>query len=262
MQNPKTLTTRKMRKFYYEPQTKINITRYRAAQLLQVKEGDFFAYNTRKWASILHVLSGHLEYKFDNYTLHCRTDDVMFLPQGSSYVVNYIEDSTVIGFDFHTDDTPDMDAFIINGFNLYSSYKKIEEYSVNPTESSYYAILSEIYYVISKILLSDNQKDLILGNAVKIINDNFHDPAFLCQNISETLNISESYLRAKFKKAYGMSPYRYLTAVRMQEALALLSSNVTITETALMVGYSDIFQFSKAFKKFYGYPPSEAKRII
>ena len=76
------------------------------------------------------------------------------------------------------------------------------------------------------------------------------------------LNVSESYLRAQFKKAYGMSPSRYMTFIRMQEANNLLINSTKISETALLVGYSDIFQFSKAFKKFYGYPPSEAKRIV
>ena len=146
--------------------------------------------------------------------------------------------------------------------NLYPSFKKIEEYSVNTSEHSYYAIMSELYNIVSKIFQSNVQKNTLLKNAIKIINDNFNDSTFLCKNISKMLNVSESYLRAQFKKVYGISPYRYMTIVRMQEANNLLINNTSITETALAVGYSDIFQFSKAFKKFYGYPPSEAKRML
>lgn len=247
---------------YRDFPVRINITQYKAVNYVKRKKGGHYTFNPRRWSAIIGILKGEVEFIFDNNTINCQAEDVIFIPQNSKYTAKYIEDPSVIIFDFYTDNNSFFAPIKTSGLNLYSSYKKIEEYSFKPSESSYYAIMSELYFILSKIVMSDNQKDIILNNAIKIINENFHDPSFFCKNISDMLNISESYLRARFKKVFGISPSRYMTMIRMQEAVTLLSSNVSITETALMVGYSDIFQFSKAYKKYFGYPPSETKHII
>ena len=241
---------------------RIRITQYHSIFNLKVKKGDHYIYDSRKWTGIICILSGKNEFQFEDCCFQCESEDVILIPRGSSYKVTYQEDGVVIIFNFFTDYDSSFSPIKVSGMNLYASYKKIQEYSYIPSEYSYYAIMSELYRMISKILMSDSQNSILLNNAVKIINDNFHDSSFLCRDISKKLNISESYLRARFKKEFGISPNRYLTTIRMQEALSLLTGNASITETALMVGYSDIFQFSKAFKKFYGYPPSEAKHMI
>ncbi|HBB28715.1 MAG TPA: hypothetical protein DC000_05625 [Clostridiales bacterium] len=41
----------------------------------------------------------------------------------------------------------------------------------------------------------------------------------------------------------------------MLEAKNLLQTNHSVTEVCFMVGYDDIFVFSKAFKNYYGVSP-------
>ena len=59
-----------------------------------------------------------------------------------------------------------------------------------------------------------------------------------------------------FKGKYGIGPKEYLTRVRLNKAKWLLSKEYSVAECASMVGYSDTFTFSKAYKKFYGVSPS------
>ena len=60
-----------------------------------------------------------------------------------------------------------------------------------------------------------------------------------------------------FKRETGLSPKEYLTRRRMERACELLAEQkLTPSEAAVRCGYGDLFQFSKAFKKFTGLPPS------
>ena len=262
MFSSRTTTFKSVNRKYHGFPARIRITYFKNTFYMKLKKGEHFTYNPRLWSGIVYVISGKLEFHFENQTIKCQADDSILISQGTSYKVHYLEDSTSVVFNFYTDENLKFPPITSNKINLYPSFKKIEEYSVNTSEHSYYAIMSELYNIVSKIFQSNVQKNTLLTNAIKIINDNFNDSTFLCKNISKMLNVSESYLRAQFKKVYGISPYRYMTIVRMQEATNLLINNTSITETALAVGYSDIFQFSKAFKKFYGYSPSDAKRMI
>ena len=55
----------------------------------------------------------------------------------------------------------------------------------------------------------------------------------------------------------GITPVNYITQVKMKKALEYLyEQNYSVKEVAALVGYTDIYTFSKAFKKIYGIPPS------
>lgn len=95
--------------------------------------------------------------------------------------------------------------------------------------------------------------------AENIIVKNFDDSEFVCRDIAETLGISEVYLRLIFKNEYGTSPGQDMLKVRMSEAWDLLADGISVSEVAGRVGYCDIFRFSKAFKKYYGYSSKNVK---
>jgi len=61
-----------------------------------------------------------------------------------------------------------------------------------------------------------------------------------------------------FKKATGTTYQEYLTGRRVEEARKLLKeSSRTVTEIANAVGYSDINNLIRNFKKHTGFTPSE-----
>ena len=73
-------------------------------------------------------------------------------------------------------------------------------------------------------------------------------------------NLSRYHFLRKFKNTFGSSPHAYLTQLRMQHAHALLTSSILkITGVALECGYNQPGQFATAFKRHFGYSPSEAR---
>ena len=75
-------------------------------------------------------------------------------------------------------------------------------------------------------------------------------------------NMSRSTLLRAFVKEKGITPYRYLQAVRISEAKKLLAVGVTPIETAMQTGFSDQSHFSSFFNMFTGLSPAEYRRIF
>ena len=91
--------------------------------------------------------------------------------------------------------------------------------------------------------------------------------AFFHQNFQEEIqvrecarrfNMSESWLIRCFRQRTGMTPQRYLTDIRLNQAKELLAaSSLNIGEIAAVVGYENALYFSRIFRKYVGVSPRE-----
>jgi AraC family transcriptional regulator len=76
--------------------------------------------------------------------------------------------------------------------------------------------------------------------------------------VARQARMSEYHFFRLFKAVYGLSPYQLLLQRRMELGQQLLNTQrYSVSETALHCGFSDIFSFSKAFKKHFGVAPSK-----
>lgn len=72
------------------------------------------------------------------------------------------------------------------------------------------------------------------------------------------LGMGEAHLRRIFRSAYGKTPRRYLTEVRMRRAGELLrTTSLGIKQIAHEVGYTSVTMFDRVFRGFFGATPSE-----
>lgn len=96
--------------------------------------------------------------------------------------------------------------------------------------------------------------------AIEEIEANFNHTVTV-SGIAGKIGINRSYLSIIFKKHIGLSPQQYLIRYRMERAASLLlEKDQTIRAVASFVGYTDSLTFSKAFKKQYGFSPSEFRK--
>jgi len=76
--------------------------------------------------------------------------------------------------------------------------------------------------------------------------------------LAAVVNMSEKYFISYFKSALGITPGSYITQLKMNKAREYLyQEKYSIKEIANLLGYSDQYTFSKAFKKYFNVPPSK-----
>lgn len=78
--------------------------------------------------------------------------------------------------------------------------------------------------------------------------------------IASRFGISQTTLKNGFKNAFGINARDYLLERRMIIGRnAILQHHLTIAEAAYEAGYDHPSNFTAAFKKYFGYPPSNMK---
>jgi len=79
--------------------------------------------------------------------------------------------------------------------------------------------------------------------------------------LAEEAYMSRTSFAVKFTETTGMSPFAYLTHIRMLNAIELLSTtNLTLEEIAQRIGYGSEAAFSAAFKREIGVAPGAYRR--
>lgn len=80
-------------------------------------------------------------------------------------------------------------------------------------------------------------------------------------DVALQLSIDRTYFFRIFKARTGISPEQYIMKYRVEKAAGLLREDKhTVTEIASLVGVSDVYYFSKLFKKNVGQSPTEYKK--
>jgi AraC family transcriptional regulator len=91
------------------------------------------------------------------------------------------------------------------------------------------------------------------------------------ENLSEQLTVDDLARAASFSKFHfsrvfqrvtGVSPGRFLSAMRLQEAKRLLlSTSLSVADITFKVGYNSVGTFSTRFKESVGLAPTEYRRL-
>ena len=161
------------------------------------------------------------------------------------------EAQVVEGFRLGVDDyvTKPFSPFILEARieNILSVRKKLWESYKNSGNISTY-----------KNLLPENSvKQQFVTRITDIIEAHICDPLFGVEQLASELNMSVNQLFRKVKAIMNTTPYTVLVQIRMGRAVTLMrETDKTISEIALEVGYQELSNFSRAFKKFYEESPS------
>lgn len=82
------------------------------------------------------------------------------------------------------------------------------------------------------------------------------------ETAAEALKYSSKYLGKLFKESTGESIVDYITKIKMERAkLLVLSSKYKNYEITEILGYKNPDYFTKLFKEYHGYTPSECKKV-
>jgi AraC-like DNA-binding protein len=81
-------------------------------------------------------------------------------------------------------------------------------------------------------------------------------------DLAQAAIFSKFHFSRVFQRVTGLSPGRFLSAVRLQEAKRLLAeTSLPVTEISVRVGYSSVGTFSSRFKGSVGVSPSKYRQL-
>lgn len=149
--------------------------------------------------------------------------------------------------------------------NLLDPFIRLLELSANTRDLLMLgdALIDEIYY---RLLTGERGGELRfqlhgrgeiqrISKAVEHIHDNL-DKAVSVQELADMVHMSRTTFYDNFKDVMHMSPLQYAKSVKLQRAQSLIQDGRNAGEAAYMVGYNSPAQFSREYKRYFGYLPS------
>lgn len=122
----------------------------------------------------------------------------------------------------------------------------------------------EIFFRTAAASMSTTEPPLPKGiRAVRdFLEDHLHETVTLGQ-LAAIAHCSEPYLCESFRKWLGVPPIDYLIQLRIHKALYYLhDTNLRVGEIAALVGYDDLFYFSRLFRQRTGLSPRAMRKCL
>ena len=103
------------------------------------------------------------------------------------------------------------------------------------------------------------EKDLdALKSIVHILSDSALSKFPSIDTLSRTAMMSSTKLKTRFKQIYGMKLYEFYNRNRLEQAREMLKSgNYSVKQVGINIGFSNLSNFAKAFRKEFGVLPKE-----
>ena len=211
----------------------------------------------RPYAAISYKLNGEGHFRIDGKCLTVKSGEVVFIPADMPYQVEYSCSRTVV---IHLLDCNYRDAEKITPSDSKAIESRFlhllnvwqENGSINLIKSVLFDILAHL-----EADAAPKKPKSDISSCMEYIRAHFTDPGFTVEALCHGEHASHSTLQRKFKRDLGMTPKQYVTRLRMNKALDLLSEgDRSVRAIAYECGYNDEKYFSKAFKQFYGCSPA------
>jgi AraC-like DNA-binding protein len=194
-------------------------------------------------------------------------NNVLFMPAGTDYSVNVLEEGecSIIEFDIQNQDKlSPCSYFIDNESEIIKTAKNISHYWDLQGPAYHSKCLSEMYSLITQISTIDSYtyslagKYRLIHRSVKYIEANYARQDLYTPMLAEMSDMGETYYRSIFISVFNMAPAKYIQNYRVGKAKELLiNSEGSIEEIAVAVGFANSSYFCKVFKTITGLTPSE-----
>lgn len=149
--------------------------------------------------------------------------------------------------------------------NLLDAAIRLLETLANPRDAAIFGemIIDEIYYRILsnkrrgglRYLLQQRGQIQRISKAVEFIHQNIRQPVVI-ETLAEMVSMSRTNFFESFKDVMHLSPLQYIKSVKLFKAQTLIREGKNASEAGYLVGYNSPAQFSREYKRHFGFPPS------
>ena len=153
-----------------------------------------------------------------------------------------------------------ISAELVRSSGLYDAFFRYmrfsENFSEDPNSPILVATIIEILYLINKTTRFSTA-DYTCGPIKSILQylNNTYTEDITLDMLAEKFFISKYYLCRAFHKATGLTVHDYIRLKRLTLARELKTEGKSISEAAMMAGFTDYSSFYRAYIKEYGVSP-------
>lgn len=209
-------------------------------------------------------------FNFEGKRLTAKKNSIIYLPKGSSYIVEKSSGHENVGcyaINFDISKNTGFSPFVFeikNTSKVLSLFQQSESVWRTRKTGFHMECKANLYNIICTMkkeyelgYITKLSKDM-LSAGVEYIKENYTDAHIDIAYLASLCNISETYFRRQFGKQYGISPVKYINNLKISHAKELLLSQMyTVSEVAGLSGFCDESYFSRKFKEATGLCPSE-----
>ncbi|MCL2225990.1 MAG: AraC family transcriptional regulator [Defluviitaleaceae bacterium] len=220
---------------------------------------------------LVYVISGQAVYTADRQKILISTGEILCIPKGAERFVISSEpekfECFAVNFNLHNlgEDAElplPRHSHIGMRNDLLSHYRKLEEDFSAKTHGYVMRSRARLMLIIQRlmeILVYDADTHIIdprINQAIRFIAEN-HAKHIVIADVASAVSLNPVYFGTLFKRETGMTFRDYLNTIRINQAEDMLRAGTyNVTEVAAFCGFSDVFYFSRLFKKYKGIPPS------
>ena len=219
-----------------------------------------------RWALGLKK-EGETIYTTKSGTYLSNKDNLIIFPKGSSYKWESTVPGlfSVIEFECDLENDDILSLPLKNSEKIHRLFNEIEYKHITKTPMYKIEIIKSCYSIILEAIKGKkylpNEKQLKIMPALEYIAKNFDKP-IKNEELAKTTGLSNVYFRKIFTDVMGVPPNEYIHKTRINKAKEILKSDYSsITEIAISLGYPNIYDFSRDFKKHVGIPPSKYQKM-
>lgn len=219
------------------------------------------------WAIIIKY-EGETVYTVGGKEYTSNINNITILPKGCSYAWKCIKSGRFSVAEFECETlSEELFSFPVRNCEAFLNIlKKMEHRRTLKNNTCRLDELSDLYSVISMLVKTKEQQYHPSSNFEKLIPVTDYIAKNYCKSIcnddlAEIAGISTVYFRKLFKNAYGVSPMSYIQSIKIKRAKEMLESDYSsITDIAYSLGYNNIYDFSRSFKKHTGVSPTQYEK--
>ena len=229
----------------------------------------------RQCNSLLYIASGEYSYTNISKPFTAGAGSIIYIPYGSFHtyeIVSQAARSVQIDFDLYYDGIKyafSDEAFIVTEkipervYALMTELIKTHTFDNIKRRLKTMSVMYELLSELSDCFPHTERYQASLKRIEPALSyiENHCGEKISVSDLCSLCLMSESQLRRLFRQNTGLSPGEYKNEFRVKRACAMLmSGNLAIAEISDVLGFDNVYYFSKVFKKIIGVSPGKYRK--
>lgn len=234
----------------------------------------------RRRDTIYLILEGQGKITINGHVIYPKKNNMVLLPRNST-VSLYSENETCYNkywceFMMHFDGVSLFDVidfpYMIELDNISHAQKlfdRLNELNLNTDVASAFFLKSALLELVALFLKNDSRNiehkptNDLFAERIKDFIDKHIAEQISVKTLADEMCFNEKYFIEIFKRHFNSTPAQYVKSVRLERAKhELLYNDDKISYIIARIGYSNIQKFSKDFKFYTGFTPSDFRKKV